>query len=134
MSHGKLLSNLGLNYKYKASEQEPFEVYSHDFDENGSLDIVLGYHEHGELFPLRGRSCSSDQIPLVAQNFPTFEAFGDANLRDVYGEDLDRALNYKAKTFASSFIENLGDGTFKVRNLPNEAQVSTRRCLHESSV
>ena len=116
--------NLGLNYKYKASEEEPFEVYSHDFDGNGSLDIVLGYHEQGELYPLRGRSCSSDQIPLIAQRFPTFEAFGEANLRDVYGEGLDKALNYKARTFASSFVENLGDGTFRVRNLPNQAQVS----------
>ena len=117
--------NLGLNYKYKASEEEPFEVYSHDFDNNGRLDIVLGYHEHGELIPLRGKECSTQQLPQLAGKFPSYESFGMANLNDVYGPGINEALNYKAKTFASSYIENLGDGTFKVKKLPNQAQVSS---------
>ena len=117
--------NLGLNYKYKASQEEPFVVFSHDFDGNGQLDIVLGYHEHGELYPLRGKSCSTDQIAGLKQQFPTFESFGEANLEDVYGAQLDEALQYEAKTFASSYIENLGDGSFKVVPLSNEAQFSS---------
>lgn len=120
-----VVGNLGLNYKYKASSEEPFEVYSHDFDQNGHLDIVLGYHEHGEIYPLRGRSCSSQQMPQLAVDFPTFESFGEANLRDVYGEGLDQALHYQATTFASAYIENLGDGSFKFQPLPNEAQFSS---------
>ena len=120
-----VVGNLGLNYKYKASEDDPFEVYSHDFDNNGRMDIVLGYHEQGDIYPVRGKSCSIQQMPLLKKKFPTFESFGDANLNDVYGADLDIALNYKARTFASSYIENLGDGTFRVSKLPNEAQVSS---------
>ena len=117
--------NLGLNYKYKASQQEPFEVFASDFDNNGQLDIVLSYYEQGELFPVRGRSCSSDQIPLLAKKFPSFESFGEANVEDMYGKGLQQALNYKAYTFASSYFENLGDGTFAVRPFPNEAQLSS---------
>ena len=120
-----IAGNLGLNYKYKASSAAPFEVYSHDFDGNGSLDIVLSYHEHGELVPLRGKSCSTDQIPGLSQQFPTYEAFGEANLRDVYGQQLDQAYNLQAKTFATSYIENLGDGSFKIHQLPNHAQFSS---------
>ena len=120
-----VVGNLGLNYKYHASEDEPFEVYSHDFDYNGQMDIVLGYHEQGDLLPLRGRSCSSQQMPIIAENFPTFHSFGIANLQDIYGPEIDIALNYKATTFATSYIENLGNGSFKVKNLPNEAQFSS---------
>jgi hypothetical protein len=120
-----IAGNLGLNYKYRASEAAPFEVYSHDFDGNGRLDIVLSYHEHGELVPLRGKSCSTDQIPGLKQQFPTYEAFGSANLQDVYGQQLDEAFNLQAKTFATSYIENQGDGTFRVLPLPNEAQFSS---------
>ncbi len=120
-----VVGNLGLNYKYRASVEAPFEVYSYDFDGNGQRDIVLSYHEHGNLVPLRGKSCSTDQIPGLQQQFPTYEAFGDANLRDVYGQQLDQAYNLRAKTFATSYIENLGDGSFKVTPLPNEAQFSS---------
>lgn len=91
-----VVGNLGLNYKYKASEEEPFEVYSGDFDNNGKVDIVLGYHEHGELFPLRGKECSTQQIPYLAQKFPSYESFGNANLKDVYGSVMVLATIAKA--------------------------------------
>jgi hypothetical protein len=120
-----VVGNLGLNYKYKASVEAPFEVHSYDFDDNGSLDIVLSYYEHGEAIPLRGRSCSSQQIPSLADKFPTYEEFGNSNLEKVYGEALEDALNLKARTFASSYIENEGNGNFKTTSLPPLAQVSS---------
>ncbi|MCK5278455.1 MAG: VCBS repeat-containing protein, partial [Cyclobacteriaceae bacterium] len=46
-----VVGNLGLNYKYKASPKKPFEVFSYDFDRNGSFDIVLSYYEDGVLYP-----------------------------------------------------------------------------------
>jgi hypothetical protein len=120
-----IVGNLGLNYKYKASEEEPFEVYSYDFDSNGVLDIVLSYYEHGESFPVRGKSCSTQQIPSLGETFETFEAFGSSNLGNIYGENLKKALNLKSKTFASAYIENRGNGGFRVRPLPSLAQVSS---------
>ena len=120
-----VVGNLGLNYKYRASEEEPFEVYSDDFDNNGSKDIVLSYYEHGNRFPIRGRSCSSQQIPDIAMKFETYEAFGDADLVDIYGTDLESALKLEAFTFASYYIENLGEGGFDMKQLPMLAQTSS---------
>lgn len=120
-----IVGNLGLNYKYKASASEPFEVYSYDFDKNGSLDIVLSYYEHGIAFPVRGKSCSSQQIPSLKEKFPTYEKFGDSNLGDIYGESLDDALNLQAKTFASAYVENIGNGSFNIKPLPALAQISS---------
>lgn len=120
-----MVGNLGLNYKYKASVKEPFEVHSYDFDNNGSQDIVLSYYEHGTSFPVRGKSCSTQQIPSLAQKFETYESFGDSDLINIYGESLKTALNLKAKTFASAYIENTGDGEFNIKPLPSLAQVSS---------
>ncbi len=118
--------NLGMNYKYKASPQEPFEVFYDDFDNDGSKDIVLSYYNFGERYPLRGKSCSSQQIPGLKKDFPTYDQFASANLLDVYGlENLRPALHYEAKTFASAFFENLGKGKFEMHSLPSEAQVSS---------
>jgi hypothetical protein len=64
-----VLGNLGKNYKYQANDEEPFEVFYDDFDDNGSKDIVLAYYNYGIQFPLRGFSCSSQQVPELKINF-----------------------------------------------------------------
>lgn len=120
-----VVGNLGRNYKYKASEEEPFEVYSYDFDNNGKLDIVLSYYEHGVSFPVRGKDCSTQQIPSLSEKFETYEEFGHSTLGDIFGPKLETAMNLQAKTFASAYLENLGDGRFDFKPLPNLAQTSS---------
>jgi enediyne biosynthesis protein E4 len=118
--------NLGLNYKYKASKEFPFSVHSDDFDQNGTNDIVLSYYNGGVCFPLRGRSCSSQQIAGIKKDFPSYNLFSEATLDEVYGvEKLSKSLSLDAYNFASSLIENKGDGTFELHSLPDLAQVST---------
>lgn len=127
-----LAGNLGLNYKYRASEKAPFEVYANDFDENGSMDIVLSYEKYGTKLPLRGRECSSQQVPAIKQRFKTFESFANADLKDIYGEKmLDLSLHYAAQNFAHQWIENRGDGTYAMHNLPNRAQFSSINSIQE---
>jgi len=120
-----VVGNLGLNYKYKASLKEPFEVHYDDFDKNGKKDIVLSYYNFGEQFPLRGRSCSSQQIPKIALKMKSYNIFASANLEDVYGKkNLKEALHYQVKSFASVYLENNGQGRFVKHLLPKEAQIS----------
>ncbi|MEM8888811.1 MAG: VCBS repeat-containing protein [Bacteroidota bacterium] len=123
--------NLGLNYKYKSSKEKPFEIYANDFDENGSTDIVLSHHKSGQQVPLRGRECSSQQVPAIAQRFKTFDLFADASLADIYGQGmLDQSLHYQIHTFAHHWIENKGNGAFQMHQLPIEAQFSSIKALH----
>ena len=120
-----IAGNLGLNYKYQAKEDETFDIYVNDFDKNNSNDIVLSYYNHGEKFPVRGRQCSSQQIPTIQQKFKNYEEFSKATLADVYTEkSLNESLHYQAKTFASAYIENR-EGEFIIHKLPNEAQFSS---------
>lgn len=121
-----VLGNLGLNYKYKASKQEPFEIYCHDFDQNNTMDIVLGYYNQGDLFPLRGRECSSNQMPFLKEKFPSYHDFGQADLSEVYGEEqLAQALHLQAYSFASIYLENKGNAQFTSHALPTAAQLSS---------
>lgn len=121
-----VLGNNGLNYKYKATKDEPFDIYAADFDKNGSLDIVLGYYNDGNQFPLRGRQCTSNQMPFVKEKFPTYHDFGVASLSDVFDQSkLDSALQYHAKTFASAYVENKGIEGFDFHKLPEWAQISS---------
>ncbi len=110
--------NLGLNYKYKASKEETFDIYTKDFDDSGDLDIVLGYYNGGDLYPLRGRQCSSNEMPFIKDKFKSYDAFGKATLVQVYGtNNLGSALNYKASNFSSMYFENAGNEQ-KMKGVP----------------
>ena len=120
-----LAGNLGLNSKYKASMSAPFEVFANDFDQTGTLDIVLGYHQDGKRFPLRGRECSSNQMPFIKNKFPNYHTFASADLEEVYGiENLEKSLQFSATNFASTYFENEGSGNFTIRSLPHLAQLT----------
>ncbi|WP_109302396.1 VCBS repeat-containing protein [Aquimarina sp. AU474] len=120
-----IVGNLGLNYKYKTTTKTPFDVYYTDFDKNGSNDVVLGYYNYGKHYPLRGFSCSAQQVPDLKQKIEKYDLFASLEINEVYGKDnLQEALHYETQTFASSYLENLGKGTFKLSALPNKAQFS----------
>ncbi|GAB5472828.1 MAG: VCBS repeat-containing protein [Maribacter sp.] len=118
--------NLGLNSKYKSTEDSPFEIYVNDFDENKKQDIVLSVTKKGVKLPLRGRECSSQQIPMIKKNFETYASFASASLDDIYGEGmLENSIHKKVNTFAHHWFENKGDGTYIMHELPIEAQFSS---------
>jgi hypothetical protein len=122
-----VFGNLGENYKYQTSPTEPFEVFYEDFDGNGRRDIVLSYYNDGKQFPLRGRSCSAQQIPELKQSFPSYDAFAGATLTEVFDPlALGGALSLSASTFSSMVGINDG-GTIRWQRLPAEAQFSPVR-------
>ncbi len=120
-----IIGNNGLNYKYKASEKETFDIYVNDFDKNNKNDIVLSYYNEGKQYPVRGKQCSSQQIPSLKSKFKNYNEFSTATLVDVYGsKNLKNSLHYQVSSFASVYLENK-EGKFIVHKLPVEAQFSS---------
>ncbi|MBD81282.1 MAG: hypothetical protein CL840_20360 [Crocinitomicaceae bacterium] len=120
-----VVGNAGLNTKFHPTPEEPLELYSSDFDGNQQLDIVLAKHHKGAVYPVRGRECSSAQIPEIKQSYKDYHSFAISTLKKIYTEEkLSKAYHLSAYTFASSYIENVG-GSFEVHPLPNLAQIST---------
>ena len=120
-----IVGNLGKNYKYQASVSNPFEIYLNDFDQNEIPDIVLSYKEGDTEFPLRGRQCSSQQMPAIKSKFEDYNSFASASLNQIYTTKLlDEALNYAITSFESVYLENNG-GSFSLKPLPPLAQISS---------
>ena len=119
-----IAGNLGLNYRYRADQS--FEIFSNDFDLNGSQDIVLAYKENGVRYPVNGFDATVRQIPVIGQRYLSYDAFARATLEDIYGKSiLDGSLSYTVNTFASVWIENKGQGKFSIHDLPGQAQFSS---------
>jgi hypothetical protein len=120
-----IAGNIGLNNKFHPSPEKPLYVYANDFDNNGILDIVLSKIYKGRQVPVRGKECSSEQMPFLQEKFPTYAAFANADLATIYEEEaLQEAVHYEAVNFASVYLENQGEGRYVVKELPIEAQLA----------
>ena len=118
-----IFGNIGFNNKFHPDKDHPLEIYTRDFDKNGTYDIVLGKYQDGTCYPVRGRQCSSEQMPFIENKFPTYGSFAIASLDNIYGEaELDSALHYSATQFGSMVL--LSNGVrYDKKILPNEAQL-----------
>ncbi|MCV9389121.1 VCBS repeat-containing protein [Reichenbachiella ulvae] len=119
-----VLGNLGRNYKYQASKEAPFAIYADDFDNNEKSDIVLSYHSEGEEYPVRGRQCSSQQIPAIKVAYKDYNSFSTASVQDIFGDEkLANSYHFQVEDFSSIYLENRA-GEFISTALPFEAQFS----------
>lgn len=119
-----IATNQGLNTKYHCSPDKPHRLYYHDFDENGSIDLVETEFEGDVEFPMRGRSCSSHCMPFIAEKFGTFHEFALADIYDIYEVDDIKAPHLAVNDLRSSVIWNKGEQGFEVEPLPRLAQIS----------
>jgi hypothetical protein len=120
-----IAGNVGLNTKYRATDEHPVHLYYADIENTGKPQIIEGEYEGDKLFPVRGRSCSSRAMPSLREKFPTFHDFGAALLPDIYTpEKLARGLHLTANQLASGVFLNDGHGHFTFRELPRLAQTS----------
>ncbi|MBO0323633.1 VCBS repeat-containing protein [Muricauda sp. CAU 1633] len=120
-----VLGNLGENYKYQATEENPFKIFAKDFNASGSTDIVLSYPQDGNYYPVRGKQCSSEQIPELKKKFKDYNSFAQADINTIYSDmGLSDALEMKASTFSSMVLRN-DNGHFSKIKLPSYAQISS---------
>jgi hypothetical protein len=118
-------TNMGLNTKYHATPERPIRVYYGDFDGSGTRQIVEASFEGETLFPIRGKSCSTAAMPMLARRFTTFDAFARATLAEIYEPKcLTEALKLEATELSGGAFLNDGTGRFEFVPFPRAAQVS----------
>lgn len=123
--------NLGNNQDYKASPDQPFVLYAHDFDQNGKIDPIFACymksHATGDiqLFPFHGKNDLANQITAYKRVFPSYQQYSEATIEQVLSyEMIDKAQAFKAHTFSTSLFINSGQGAFEQVELPVEAQLA----------
>lgn len=120
--------NLGLNTRIKASKDKPVVIYAKDFDGNGSIDPIMAFSYNNEYRPYVQRDNLSKQVRSIKNKFPRYKAYSNANMKDLFGSDLEKAQKYEAYCMASSYFENQ-KGKFKRSDLPIYAQFSPVKCI-----
>ncbi len=118
-------TNFGLNTKYHATPSHPVMIYYGDMDGSGNRHIVEAEWEGDTLFPVRGRSCSSQAMPFIKDKFGTFKAFATASLPAIYPpQKLEAAEKFSVTTLSSGIFWNDGRGKFTFEELPWQVQTA----------
>jgi len=119
-----IAGNLGLNAKFHATQTEPFHVYTNDFDFNGSTDVFLAKKYKDREVPVRGKSCSTQQLPHLANKIKTYNEFAISSLADIIGPGIKSALHLEATEFRSGIFVNDGGQSFSFHPFENSTQRS----------
>ncbi|MGI9543302.1 MAG: FG-GAP repeat domain-containing protein, partial [Cyclobacteriaceae bacterium] len=125
-----ILGNHGLNSFLKVQKDKPLQLYVKDFDKNQDTDPLITYFNKDKEYTLATKDELSKQLPSIRKRSPTYEDFSNKSIDEILTPaDLEGADKYQAQELASVFLENLGDGSFQMHQLPVEAQLASMRSL-----
>ncbi len=125
-----VVGNLGLNNYYKANTTHPLKVFAKDIDNNGSVDAVLACYFKADdgsmqLYPVHFWDELNSQSPKFRKKFKYYKQYGKTSIDNLFTpEERQGMLELEANYFASSYIENHGNGKFTITPLPTLAQLS----------
>jgi hypothetical protein len=125
-----VVSNLGLNSFYRATEKEPVKIYAKDFDNNGSYDAIPTlYLPQSNSNPVwkevvaHTRDDMAKQMISVKSKFQNYKSYANATFSQMLSpEELKGALVLQANYFQHSLLKNLGNGKFEMVPLPLNTQ------------
>ena len=125
-----VVGNLGMNNLFQPSAEKPVTIIARDFDENGSIDPVsFAYfkNQKGEFksYPINFWGDIIKQSPIFRSKFDYFKEYAAAtDSMLLTSDERSEAMVLKGNFDKSSYVENLGNGTFKMYELPIEAQLA----------
>lgn len=121
-----LVGNAGLNFKIKASIENPMKLFIDDFDENGQPDPIIFYNFFGNNVPFASKDKLVDQLPYLKKKFLSYTKFSKIKtIEDLTGKKENEILESRKITELRSMAYlNLGSNTTAVA-LPKQAQMST---------
>ena len=118
-------TNFGLNTKYHPSKKKPVQIYYGKFGDSKKASIVEAKVSEDCILPVRGKSCSQNAMPYLAQKFPTYDSFASATLTDIYTQSsLQQAQAFQVNYLESAILINDGEARFKLKPLPALGQIS----------
>lgn len=118
--------NTGLNTYFKASPEQPIELYYSDFDKNGTVDPILCQYNGSKSYPIVYRDRLLDQMVILKKKFTRYEPYAKATLNDIFNEDqLKNSKKLFSSMLESKILMSDHGKSFVISNLPIQAQFSS---------
>ena len=123
-----IIGNFGENTFFKASAEMPMRIIAKDFDKNGSVDPFISFYVRDSLgikrnYPYHPWEDVIKQFRALRKEFNSYGDYGSATMDQIFvNQDLTASLMKSVNWMKTSWVENLGEGKFKLHSLPLQAQ------------
>ena len=116
--------NWGLNSRFYADSLRPFDLYVHDFDNNGSYEQIYCLSEQGRSYPTALKADLGKLLPgIVNKQFVTYKDYMDKTVQQVFGDELlAKAEHRQIQTLATTVFYQLPGDKWQLEVLPMAAQ------------
>lgn len=120
-----ILGNHGTNSRFKGDHSHPVELFTNDFDGNGSAEPLITVFEGDTTYPLVLRHDLVKQIPGLSRKYPNYASYRNQSLDEMFSiRQLEKSVHRTSAEMRSGIAYQRTDGTFDFVALPHIAQVS----------
>ncbi len=122
-----VIGNVGINRRYEEPcNAYPFEMFSADFDDNGSIEYIQSYYENGIRYPSRTIGSLINQIPTLRKFYINIEDIAKVGIDELFGgkDVLEKSHYLKSSMGNSVILINNGKKPFTIKPLPVISQAS----------
>ncbi|MBL7876033.1 MAG: VCBS repeat-containing protein, partial [Cyclobacteriaceae bacterium] len=125
-----VVTNHGLNSRFRASAEKPVSMYVNDFDKNGTMEQIICAYNGEKSYPLVLRHDLLQQIPSLKKKYLKYENYSDQTITDIFSkEEMKDAVRLDAFELGTGILLNDGKGKFTFSRLPMEAQFSVMQAI-----
>ncbi len=125
-----VVGNFGTNINFRGTKEQPVRIYAKDLDNNGMIDPLISYYLRDSTgvkkeYLYHPWQDVVKQFVGIRKRFNSFGEFGEATLPEMFPNGLlDDALVMSFNYMQTSWVENLGNGSFRMHPLPIAAQTA----------
>lgn len=121
-----VLGNWGRNSKFDASPKKPISMYVNDFNGDGKPHAIITTYQPGDdtAYPFATYNDLVVEMPFLQERIPGHHDFAEQTYEQIFTrQERSGALEKQVQTLSSSILIN-NEGSFSMKALPLEAQVS----------
>ncbi len=118
-----ILGNIGTNLPFHISAAEPLELISGPLDQGDMAHSMLTWYNGGKNYPWPVKEVLQRQMPRFGKKFFRYNEYAKATVADLLPPEVRNKTSVLKSTYCqSSYLENLGNGRFRLTPLPTEVQ------------
>lgn len=130
-----IAGNFGKNSRIQASPDSPVRLYVNDFDDDGQTAPVIAKKINDTYYPLEQLDELLTQHRFLTSRINSYRDYASQTIEDLFDRDkLESAVVKEITELASVMYMNTGDGTFRKKELPLEAQTSPMLAVYLSEL